>query len=478
MSAMEKFMKKSKQKFGEKFNYDNVVYIDRRKPVKIKCVVHDTIFSTNPDSHLHSNCGGCRKCKINNSLNEAKMAFIKKAQYKYDTRFDYSSIQYIGARKPINLKCVLHDHSFSICPTAHLKSEFGGCKKCDHQNKLQKFINRSIKKYGDRYNIDKNSYSICAKKVTMTCNIHNYLFRITPSNHIHLNNGGCVYCSGSDYTVRKNKFLQQCSIKFNNKYDYSNINFKSIDEKIIIKCKRHDHLFSATPRLHLKSTNGCCDICDLADRCNNFVNRSIKKYGNRFIIHKESYVNSKTTVDVTCVKHHYKFSILVTSHFILKNGGCKYCNKKDTQSIKKSFLKKCIKKFTDKFDYTKMNFVSMDNDITITCKQHDLEFNINTMKHLYSKYGGCRYCNKMSYANIKNKFFTQCIEKFKDHYDYSKAKYISLNKTITVKCNKHNCQFAIAAKNHYYSKYGGCKYCIQNSIKEQKKTYASNYTKN
>lgn len=56
----EDFIKKSKQKFGDKFDYSKVIYIDSNTPIILICPIHGE-FSILPKSHLASETG-CKKC--------------------------------------------------------------------------------------------------------------------------------------------------------------------------------------------------------------------------------------------------------------------------------------------------------------------------------------------------------------------------------------------------------------------------------
>jgi hypothetical protein len=58
-----------------------------------------------------------------------------------------------------------------------------------------------------------------------------------------------------------NNFLKKAYNKFNNRFDYSNINYKSYDYKINVKCIEHDINFYIFPSNHLKQINGGCNAC-------------------------------------------------------------------------------------------------------------------------------------------------------------------------------------------------------------------------
>ena len=62
VNKLEKFIEKSKLKFGDKYNYDNFVYIDNLSYGFITCPSHGD-FEVRPITHLSkSKYGGCKKC--------------------------------------------------------------------------------------------------------------------------------------------------------------------------------------------------------------------------------------------------------------------------------------------------------------------------------------------------------------------------------------------------------------------------------
>lgn len=57
-SGKDRFIEKAKKLHGEKYDYDEVVYINSTTKVKIICPIHG-IFEQKPDTHLRGKKGGC-----------------------------------------------------------------------------------------------------------------------------------------------------------------------------------------------------------------------------------------------------------------------------------------------------------------------------------------------------------------------------------------------------------------------------------
>lgn len=58
------FIKKSKAKFGDKFDYANTIYVNAKTDVTIKCTEHDYELNINSNNHLKSKDGCNRQCKL------------------------------------------------------------------------------------------------------------------------------------------------------------------------------------------------------------------------------------------------------------------------------------------------------------------------------------------------------------------------------------------------------------------------------
>lgn len=60
----ESFVKKAKEKWGEKYNYSRVNYINSRTSVEVICNKHNVIFEQTPKAHFaakHECCPICYK---------------------------------------------------------------------------------------------------------------------------------------------------------------------------------------------------------------------------------------------------------------------------------------------------------------------------------------------------------------------------------------------------------------------------------
>ena len=119
---------------------------------------------------------------------------------------------------------------------------------------LEKFIDKSKKIHGNKYNYDKCDYTKMDNKVLLTCNIHGD-FLTWPRGHIQ-QNVGCPECSVKNHRMDNNIIINKFRKIYGDLYDYSKFNYKKSLEKSIIICKKHGEFEKDyTHHYHLKQ--GC-----------------------------------------------------------------------------------------------------------------------------------------------------------------------------------------------------------------------------
>lgn len=58
----EVFLKRCRERFGDRFDYSECEYVDTHTKFKPRCIKHDKIFEVIPHGHLKSETGGCSSC--------------------------------------------------------------------------------------------------------------------------------------------------------------------------------------------------------------------------------------------------------------------------------------------------------------------------------------------------------------------------------------------------------------------------------
>ena len=319
----------------------------------------------------------------------------------------------------------------------------------------ERLINESNKTHNNKYDYSQTIYSKSTQKIKIICQSHG-LFEQAP--YSHLRGHGCKKCG----VIRNNNLLKKSNIeefiqkaiqKHGDNYDYSNFNYVNTNTHGIIICKLHGD-FLQTPLNHLQG-NGCrkCGIIRSSNKQRgnkeDFINDAIQVHGNIFDYSKVEYINCDTNVIIIC-KTHGEFEQSPYCH--LKQ---KYCCQQcagNFQYSTKEYIEKAIQKHGDKYDYSKVEYISGKTHIIIICKLHG-EFSQNPHNHLYGYQ--CYKCAG------KNKTTEEYIEKAKeihgDKYDYSKVNYTKAKDKIIIICKIHG-DFEQEAYGHSTGQ--GCSKCV------------------
>lgn len=140
----EDWLKLVKEKYGDKYNYSKVEYINYNTPVTIICPIHGE-FECTPNNHYKSNTG-CPKCgreKANRTESSTQEYFIEKAKQVHNNKYDYSKVKYINQQYKVAIICPEHGE-FQQLPGNHLMGQ--GCPKCQlkSQTKLYEKLKESF----------------------------------------------------------------------------------------------------------------------------------------------------------------------------------------------------------------------------------------------------------------------------------------------------------------------------------------------
>ena len=192
----------------------------------------------------------------------------------------------------------------------------------------EKFIEKSIRFHGERYNYSLVEYKNDLTKVSIICDLHG-IFQQSPNTHYR---SGCPDCGLLKRSIsRKNtieELIRNFTIRHGDKYDYSNVKYDRMKDKIEIRCKKHDFLFLQTPEKHLNSISGGCKKCNSIGKgflsVDEFVSKSMMIHGEKYNYDKTIYLNSSSKIKIECSKHGV-FEMRPNSH--LMGRGCPSCNR-------------------------------------------------------------------------------------------------------------------------------------------------------
>lgn len=126
--------------------------------------------------------------------------------------------------------------------------------------------------------------------------------------------------------------------------------------------------------------------------------------------------------------------------------------------LKKQFIEKALKVHSDKYDYSKVNYINAKTKVCIICKKHG-EFWQTPSGHLSGR--GCPVCRYINSAKknslTQEDFIEKAISVHGNKYDYSKVQYINNRTKVCIICPKHG-EFWQMPTKHIDAKHG-CPYC-------------------
>lgn len=222
------FIQKSKNKFGNRYTYENTLYVACKTDIIITCRIHGD-FNIKPTNHLSSAIGGCRQCghekssqnnseyiysengKIVQTLPLRQDTFIARCKGVHGDKYDYSQTIYKNSRTKFNVTCSKHG-AFQVNLKAHIHRE-QGCPLCKYRKRgVGQSTDGYIEQFNQRYNnaykyIDVNTET---KNVIFECATHG-------EQHIkigsHLRGVGCYECFKLVNGYVKEDFIGRCNLK-------------------------------------------------------------------------------------------------------------------------------------------------------------------------------------------------------------------------------------------------------------------------
>ena len=320
----------------------------------------------------------------------------------------------------------------------------------------EQFIKDAVIKHGDKYDYSKVEYKTALDKVSIICKTHGEFNQVAIS---HLTRSGCPLCAGNNILKTQEQFIQEAISKHGDKYDYSNVDYKSTNTKVTIMCKLHSYNFEQTPCCHLQGQG--CPKCGkkYSPTTEEFIENAIKIHGDKYDYSKVEYKKNKSKVVIICKKHG-EFTQKPNGH--LGGMGCLKCGREIcTEKLKKSqeqFIQEAIAKHGQKYDYSKVFYNTTDDKVIIICKIHG-EFEQTPGCHIIGQ--GCFNCGRIvcgeKLMHSTKEFIDSAIKIHEDKYDYSKVEYNGNKKKVCIICKKHG-EFTQNPNGHLRGM--GCPFCM------------------
>lgn len=278
----------------------------------------------------------------NRKLSTADFVAISIA--KHGDKYCYKNSDYKGARKKVEVFCKYCNTHFWQDASTHMNK--CGCPACairinsGKRIKSQKSVVEDfIKAHGGRYSYDKVRYTTSKDKVTITCREHG---DFKQSVAAHYKGHGCPKCAGVGRKTQ-DEAIADFIKAHGNRYDYSLVDYKSVDGKVKIICKVHG-VFEQIAYAHSMGTH--CHACAIVEHPNlqykdnaEVIAKFVSIHGETYDYSKVEYQGAFTPVIITCFEHG-DFSQAPHSH----NGGsgCPECAIKSRfRYTRSSYIKNC-----------------------------------------------------------------------------------------------------------------------------------------
>lgn len=226
----------------------------------------------------------------------------------------------------------------------------------------EEVLRRFHEAHGDEYDYSEMHYKNKDTKICFRCPKHGLQWQL-PENHVAY---GCKWCGYERAAQKRLLPWEQVLAEFHeahgDEYDYSFVNYKGTDHKVIIICKKKGHVFEQTPYEHKKGAN--CPYCHGFYRTTeDFIKDAKEIHGDKYDYSESVYVDASTKITIYCPTHKEYFYQTYGDHIYL-GCNCPLCGKgtyKGEEKIRKYLIEHNIpyipqKTFDDLKDSKPLHF--------------------------------------------------------------------------------------------------------------------------
>ena len=438
---------------GGKYDYSRVDYKGSITPVSIICKEHGEFMQT-PSVHKQgSGCSECSSADLSNRYSTNIEKVLKAFKKAHGTKYDYSLVEYVNARKNVKIICPTHG-VFEQLPTNHNRGM--GCRKCGAEKRAlegtstrEEVIEQFKEIHGDKFSYENLTYKNHNTKVEIICNKHGSFFML-PGNH--KKGMGCPTCGGTEkYTTET--IIQAFKKKHGDLFDYSLVKYKDSRSKIIIICREHGK-FKQTPSGHLSGKLGCekclSEHLSESQRLDNktLINQFKEAHGDLYDYSLVENKSNTENVKIICSIHGV---FLQTPSNHKKGKGCSKC-RGGVKYTQQQILKQFESAHGKSYDYSKVIYKNNHTKVIIICKEHG-EFRQAPNTHVQGI--GCPGCGGNA-RPTREQLIDSFIKVHGNKYNYSKVVYFNNNTKVIIGCKIHG-DFKQTSGSHGGG--SGCPFC-------------------
>ena len=256
--SITQFIFDAKEVHGDKYIYNNSIYINNSTKLEIHCK-NGHVFYQTPSEHIN-NESGCPTC--NGGVAYTEEIFKKIFIEKFGVNHDLTKIKYINFTTPITIGCEIHGY-VNNTPLLFLKSKCG-CTECFKSKKvtLNEFIKISNITHNNKYDYSESDVNGSNKsKTTIICN-HLGHGRFQQIRKEHMRGAGCPKCASQNSKNEKriSKMLNNNDIAYSSQYVFNDCKYKRklpFDFKInnLNICIEYDGIYHYNPIKNYKDEN-------------------------------------------------------------------------------------------------------------------------------------------------------------------------------------------------------------------------------
>ena len=329
------------------------------------------------------------------------------------------------------------------------------------------FITRAKTKHGEgRYDYSLVNYVNSVTPVKIICNVCGCEFEQRPDSH--LQGKGCHKCAviKTHPLTTFEEFLKNARSVHGEKYDYSQVKWNKVTDKITIICPEHGPFEQAAIN-HYWAKQGCpkCGLKKLGANkrhsLEEFLRLAREKHGNKYDYSLiTEYKNGTTPVKIICNTCGKTFEQKPKVH--IQGHGCPQCgiekNRLNILKTQEEFIAACKETHGNKYDYSKAIYKGRHRYVTVICPIHG-EFRQHAGNHMTGQ--GCPKCKfeeaAVRNAKSKEKFIEDARKVHGNFYNYDKVVYTNNKTNVIVSCPIHG-DFEVAPQDHLYGM-NGCPKC-------------------
>jgi hypothetical protein len=239
--------------------------------VTFQCVCHkEETKGIKAYQHLYSPNGCIYDLPKSTARNPTLDTVLMTCHNLYEGKYLYLDANKITNNDEVHIYCEKHGLVFAKVKGHMNKSCMFPCSECRRENNsntrkdtTEIFINKSIAKYGNKYDRSLVVYVNSETKVRLKCNVCNTMFDVQPDNHLFGKNGGCKTCRNNLHKVIKLLSWDEVKSRIyrlrGSTVDLSKGVYKGINKHMKFICTIHNRPFTVPVDSVLRGKRGCSE---------------------------------------------------------------------------------------------------------------------------------------------------------------------------------------------------------------------------